>query len=334
MQMQGRDFAGGMGYRWGFGGQMMDWDAGGNYSFKHRAYDARIGRFLSMDPIAMDYPWNSVYAYSENRIMDGVDLEGLEFVSVHSNSFAPFDQFGGVVCGSYSGDGEGRKFGDGGNNRISSKTDCFNLNRFDGYKPNVHAIGSWSTFNSSCSGVPDRLEYSHAKIENKDFLFAPEHRSASFSYHLSGGNSAAPGGISCDIDVQVYFHWQCTSSPNHYKISGYIYGDKFPANETYMSDELGNKVFLGVSGLKNTDRTTGVYLTLCQMNPSKMSSFNFEVLFKQENGKSLFDKVRANDGTEYSITQWNSQFSTLNPKTNCSTSTNGNGTLNANYGNE
>jgi RHS repeat-associated protein len=323
-----------MGYRWGFNGQIADLDAGEHYNFKFRVHDARIGRFLSVDPLAMDYPWNSAYSYSENRIMDGIDLEGLEFVSVHSNSFAPFDLFAGVICGSYVGDGENRKFGDGGSNRISSKTDFFDLTRFDGYKPSVHAFGNSSIFKSSCIGVKDRYEFSNAKIENKDFLFSQEHRSASFTYHLSGGNSAAPGGISCDIDVQVYFHWQCTSSPNQFRINGYVFGDKFPANETYMSDEIGNKIFLGVSGLKSTDRTTGVYASLCQLSPSKMSSFNFEVIFKQENGKTMFDKIKAADGTEYSISQWNSQFTTLNPKTNCSTSTNGNGTLNTSYGNE
>ena len=41
-------------------------------------YDARIGRFLSIDPLAAQYPWNSPYAFSENRVIDAVELEGLE----------------------------------------------------------------------------------------------------------------------------------------------------------------------------------------------------------------------------------------------------------------
>ena len=43
-------------------------------------YDARIGRFLSIDPLASKYPWNSPYAFSENRVLDGVELEGLEYL--------------------------------------------------------------------------------------------------------------------------------------------------------------------------------------------------------------------------------------------------------------
>ncbi|MEM6299595.1 MAG: hypothetical protein AAF740_12980, partial [Bacteroidota bacterium] len=38
-----------------------------------------LAKFLSVDPLAKDYPWNSVYAFAENRVIDGIDLEGLEY---------------------------------------------------------------------------------------------------------------------------------------------------------------------------------------------------------------------------------------------------------------
>jgi RHS repeat-associated protein len=53
---------------------------GNSYDFGARMYDARIGRFLSVDPLAPDYPHNSPYAFSENRVIDGVELEGAEHV--------------------------------------------------------------------------------------------------------------------------------------------------------------------------------------------------------------------------------------------------------------
>ena len=49
--------------------------------FSERGYDSRIGRFLRVDPIAKKYPWNSTYAFAENRVIDGADLEGLEWRS-------------------------------------------------------------------------------------------------------------------------------------------------------------------------------------------------------------------------------------------------------------
>ncbi len=43
-------------------------------------HDPRIGRFFAIDPLAAKYPHNSPYAFSENRLIDGIELEGLEWV--------------------------------------------------------------------------------------------------------------------------------------------------------------------------------------------------------------------------------------------------------------
>jgi len=69
-------------YRYGFNGQEGDGEIYGdklNYAFQYRMYDARIGRFWSVDPLRSDYPWNSTYAFAENRVIDGIDLEGREW---------------------------------------------------------------------------------------------------------------------------------------------------------------------------------------------------------------------------------------------------------------
>jgi RHS repeat-associated protein len=74
------------GYRFGFQGQEKDDEIKGNgnsISFKYRIHDPRIGRFLSIDPLEKDYPWNSSYAFSENRVIDGIDLEGAEHLNAN-----------------------------------------------------------------------------------------------------------------------------------------------------------------------------------------------------------------------------------------------------------
>ncbi|HMR85489.1 MAG TPA: RHS repeat-associated core domain-containing protein [Niabella sp.] len=53
------------------------------YEFKYRMHDPRIGRFWQIDPLSDDYRYNSTYAFSENRVTSGVELEGLEYVSIH-----------------------------------------------------------------------------------------------------------------------------------------------------------------------------------------------------------------------------------------------------------
>ncbi|MCB0736369.1 MAG: hypothetical protein KDC92_02565 [Bacteroidetes bacterium] len=73
-------------YGYGFQGEELDneWKGEGNsIMFKYRIHDVRIGRFLSIDPLAPDYPHNSPFAFSENRVLDGTELEGLEWKSVH-----------------------------------------------------------------------------------------------------------------------------------------------------------------------------------------------------------------------------------------------------------
>jgi RHS repeat-associated protein len=68
-------------YRYGFQGQEKDDEVKGegnslNYTF--RMHDARVGRFFAIDPLARSYPWNSTYAFAENRVIQGIELEGLE----------------------------------------------------------------------------------------------------------------------------------------------------------------------------------------------------------------------------------------------------------------
>src|SRR5690606_28876285 len=56
----------------------LNWD-----SFKWRNYDYAIGRFLNIDPLSEKYPYNSTYAFQENKMGLGRELEGLELVFTH-----------------------------------------------------------------------------------------------------------------------------------------------------------------------------------------------------------------------------------------------------------
>jgi RHS repeat-associated protein len=92
MVMENRSFSiAGRGYRFGFQKQEKDDEiagAGNHIDFKFRGYDPRTGRFWSVDPLYASYPWNSTYAFSENRVIDGVELEGAERLSVHTPGWA------------------------------------------------------------------------------------------------------------------------------------------------------------------------------------------------------------------------------------------------------
>ncbi len=70
------------GYRYGFQGQEKDDEvkniSGSSLNFTFRMYDPRVGRFFAVDPMFKSFSWNSPYAFSENRVLDAIELEGLE----------------------------------------------------------------------------------------------------------------------------------------------------------------------------------------------------------------------------------------------------------------
>jgi RHS repeat-associated protein len=68
-------------YLYGFQGQERDNEFkgdGNSVNYKYRVHDPRLGRFLSIDPLAPKYAHNSPYAFSENIVINAIELEGLE----------------------------------------------------------------------------------------------------------------------------------------------------------------------------------------------------------------------------------------------------------------
>jgi RHS repeat-associated protein len=75
------------GYRYGFNGKEIDKGSegmgggGSTYDYGFRIYNPSLGKFLSVDPLTASYPWNSSYAFAENRPIDGLDVDGLEYIN-------------------------------------------------------------------------------------------------------------------------------------------------------------------------------------------------------------------------------------------------------------
>ena len=53
------------------------------YEFKWRMDDPQTGRFWQIDPLANDYVYNSTYAFSENKVVAHIELEGLESLALN-----------------------------------------------------------------------------------------------------------------------------------------------------------------------------------------------------------------------------------------------------------
>jgi RHS repeat-associated protein len=77
-------------YRYGLQGQEKDDEikgSGNSIEYKYRIYDPRLARFLSVDPLTNEYPWNSPYSFAENKVIQYVELEGLEVGEPGNNSY-------------------------------------------------------------------------------------------------------------------------------------------------------------------------------------------------------------------------------------------------------
>ena len=78
--MPARNFQSATGYRFGFNGKESDFEihnsSGSSYDFGARVYDPRLGRFLSIDPLAEKHSGESPYSFAGNSPILFLDEEG------------------------------------------------------------------------------------------------------------------------------------------------------------------------------------------------------------------------------------------------------------------
>ncbi len=289
-------------YRYGFQGQERDDElkgVGNSWNYKYRMHDPRLGRFFSMDPLSAEYPWNSPYAFSENRVIDALELEGLEKVLLRTFSFAPFDYFG---LG-FHGDGANAKFGDPRHpGRLDSKYRVGGQAYLD--LESSEMISSYPFGAMTYWVAPATKNYSYSQFETCEFS------DGQLSYHLSGSNSLVPLAPDIDVAANISFN---QINDKLWNVSGSVKGDRFPSNETFLVDESGQVLFLGVSGPDNNalEGNVGPFSALFGNGNENMQKFNFNIVFDENNN---FSSVRLNNGTEYSLSQWNSFFISMDPR--------------------
>lgn len=84
MLMPGRKYqASNNSYRYGFNGKENDKKTSftTTYDYGFRIYSPALGRFLSVDPLTKNYAALTPYQFASNNPIEGVDLDGLEYVS-------------------------------------------------------------------------------------------------------------------------------------------------------------------------------------------------------------------------------------------------------------
>ncbi len=79
MNMPGRKYSAGSGYRYGFNGKENDKDISeGGQDYGARVYDNRLAKFLSVDPLTNKYAYYTPYQFAGNMPIEAIDLDGCE----------------------------------------------------------------------------------------------------------------------------------------------------------------------------------------------------------------------------------------------------------------
>jgi len=94
MVQPGRQFAilGDSAYRFGFNGKLHDDDIYGKdnaYDYGMRMYDPRLGRFMSIDPMASSFAWWTPYQFAGDKPISATDLDGAEPDDANKGSTLP-----------------------------------------------------------------------------------------------------------------------------------------------------------------------------------------------------------------------------------------------------
>jgi len=172
-----------------------------------------------------------------------VDLWGQQKVSIHTASFAPFGKFGGP----YKGDGANRSFSTNpdASSRIYGRIDI------DVSSSGIILVGDYTRGSISHNIRTGNTTYSEAEITSSISESSINNgiTDAKLNFHLSGNNDLIPGSPDIDVKGNVGIAYKdLGENGSVVGISGMIRGDKFPANEVYITDQCGTGVFLGVSG--------------------------------------------------------------------------------------
>jgi len=99
MEMPNRKYTGSSSYRYTYNGKEKDSETG-LQDYGARIYDNRIGKFLSTDPLDLEFPWYTPYQFAGNSPIEATDLDGAEEFHTQKGDVSPYTRMeykGGAI---------------------------------------------------------------------------------------------------------------------------------------------------------------------------------------------------------------------------------------------
>ncbi len=236
-----RSFSAGSGFRFGFNGK-ENFDKYQNYGM--RTYYTDLGKFISVDPLAKSYPWNSTYTFAENDVIRAIDLDGLEKYIVTVRSFIPMATIDNPF---YSPNFNSESFG--GDNR-----NYYSVNNAS-YRTEQKVVADFDANNvviqnntaSSSIGYDENGNVIETSASQKaGFIgYTPITEKSTFTtinFNVNASNSLVWGAPSINYNLAVRIFPSPNGKSFKYEVKGAV--DGFPAYELWITDVSNKKSYL------------------------------------------------------------------------------------------
>ncbi len=268
-------------YRYGFQGQEKDDELkgeGNSMNFTYRMHDPRIGRFFAVDPLTKEYPWNSPYAFSENRVIDSRELEGLEKISVHVRSFIKAETTEDPLNRTFHGDNRPATTKEDATARGRAKfTYDFAIKNTSFDKPRADLTIMENVLDDNQTSKLGHVDYKKNVMNLKNGAYV--------SLHYETKNPLTPAILTPSVDVDAGYVILYDDTRKIWKIAFSGKGDGYPSTESFVEDSAHNRIMLGYKYEKNTpakelpgDADTEVFKGTIEIKLDKDNNFKEAIL--------------------------------------------------------